>query len=312
MTSQQIRHLAGLLRTIPLEAVLRLSGAQPDRVDKRKWHTAQGVVSVTGVKFMNWSRGQGGGGAIDLVMHLHTLGFQQAVHWLSQSFPGSFWPPSEPDRVFPKAFLALPAPDPAQLWRVRQYLTRERALAPALIEPLIQSGTLYADHRANAVFLLLGKENQSVGAELRGTSAQAWHGLAPGSQKDLGYFAVPASPRPGSRPALILVESAIDALSCFALHSQFRCISTAGARPDPRWLAGLLDQGHQVSCGFDADPTGDALALAMIARYPAIQRLRPSQHDWNDVLKARSWGLESPASRNSLKTKSSSLFETKH
>jgi hypothetical protein len=27
------------------------------------------------------------------------------------------------------------------------------------------------------------------------------------------------------------------------------------------------------------------MALAMIAAYPSVQRLRPAQHDWNDVLK---------------------------
>ncbi len=48
---------------------------------------------------------------------------------------------------------------------------------PALLDPLIQAGILYPDTRANAVFLLLGKQNLPVGAELRGTTARpgvAW------------------------------------------------------------------------------------------------------------------------------------------
>ena len=281
MTSGTLRDRANQVRGIPLDWVLRQSGAQPDRSDKHKWHTAQGVLSVTGAKFMNWNRGRGGGGAIDLVIHLHHLGFAQAVQWLCQHCPGPFQP--EPDRLFPKATLALPPPDPAQLWRVRQYLTVERALPPALIDPLIQSGTLYDDSRANAVFLLLGKENQPVGAELRGTTLGPWRGLAPGSQKDLGFFALSASPL----TAIILVESAIDAISCFALYPHHRCISTAGARPNPCWLAPLIDQGYPVSCGFDADPAGENMARAMIALHPTVQRLRPPHHDWNDVLKAR-------------------------
>ena len=276
-----LRDRANQVRGIPLESVLRLSGAQPDRYDQRKWHTAQGVLSVTGAKFMNWNCGRGGGGAIDLVIHLHHLGFAQAVQWLSQSFPDSFAP--EPNRLSPKTTLAIPPPEPSQLWRVRHYLTGERALPAALIDPLIQSGTLYADPRANAVFLLLGKENQPVGAELRGTTQRPWHGLAPGSQKDLGFFALPGGPVATS----ILVESAIDAISCWALYPQHRCISTAGARPNPRWLAPLIAQGDLVYCGFDADPTGENMARAMIALHPTVQRLRPPHHDWNDVLKAR-------------------------
>lgn len=282
MSLGTLRDRANQVRGIPLDSVLRLSGAQPDRYDQRKWHTAQGVLSVTGAKFMNWNRGRGGGGAIDLVIHLHNLSFAQAVQWLCQSFPDSFQP--EPDRLFPKATLALPPPEPSKLWRVRHYLIGERALPWTLVDPLIQSGALYADSRANAVFLLLGEENQPVGAELRGTTQRPWHGLAPGSQKDLGFFAIPACPL----AAIILVESAIDAISCFALYPQHRCISTAGARPNPRWLAPLIDQGHPVSCGFDADPTGENMARAMIARHPTIQRLRPPHHDWNDALKIRS------------------------
>lgn len=49
----------------------------------------------------------------------------------------------------------------------------------------------YADHRASAVFVLLGSDQTPVGAELRGTAATSWRGLAAGSRKDLGYFSIP-------------------------------------------------------------------------------------------------------------------------
>jgi hypothetical protein len=281
MTFGQRKELARHLRAIPLERVLPLCDAQPDGHDRHKWHTPAGVFSVTGVKFMNWNRGVGGGGAIDLVMQLNHLDFKAAVDWLAHQFAGAVPPPPLPPT--PQSGLRLPPPDPNQLGRVKEYLVHQRGIASRLLGPLLQSGTLYADARANAVFLLLGKENLPVGAELRGTTHRRWRGLAPGSQKDLGCFSIPAEPL----PALILCESAIDAISCLALHPQHRCLSTAGARPNPRWLGPLLDQGCQVYCGFDADPTGDQMARAMIALHPTIQRLRPSHHDWNDVLNAR-------------------------
>ena len=283
VNARPLRALADQLRSIPLEEVLRLSGARPDRYDPAKWHTGRGVLSVSGAKFMNWSCAQGGGGAIDLVMHLHQVGFEQAVQWLGQRFAGGLRPP--PDPLAFKASLSLPPPAHAKLWRVRRYLARERGLPLALIEPLIQAGRLYADRRANAVFLLLGKENQPVGAELRGTTVRPWHGLAPGSQKDLGFFSLPAL---APLAAIILVESAIDAISCCALYPHHRCISTAGARPNPGWLTPLLNQGSALYCGFDADRTGEAMAREMMALHPAIQRLRPPYHDWDDVLRAQS------------------------
>lgn len=275
------------LRGLPLSAVLQLCGAQPDRSDRHKWHTAQGALSITGPKFMNWNQGVGGGGAIDLVIHLQGRGFKEALQWLERHFPGPHQAAELPSAQQPE--LRLPRPQPQNLERVKRYLSVERALSVDLIQSLISSEILYADGRANAVFLLLGKENRPVGAELRGTGPMAWRGLAPGSRKDLGFFSLPVlspfSPSAAVPAGIILCESAIDALSCLLLHPNHRCISTAGARPNPRWLPNLLASGSKIYCGFDADPTGDAMAQAMIARHPAIQRLHPPHHDWNDTLR---------------------------
>ena len=75
------------LRRIPLAAVMRETGAQPDRYEKAKWHTPKGAISITGLKFMNWHRNVGGGGAIDLAMHLNDLAFPAAVACLQRNFP---------------------------------------------------------------------------------------------------------------------------------------------------------------------------------------------------------------------------------
>jgi len=279
MTFQEIRDRADRVRGIPLQDVLQIVGAKRDRYDKAKWHTARGVISCTAAKFMNWNRGVGGGGAIDLAMHLNSLAFKAAVEWLCQHFP-SFDRQEPLESDCPLEFLPPPQ-DPGKLPAVKRYLTEERGIAPFLIQRLIDSGRLLADSRANAVFLLLGKENKPVGAELRGTKTARWRGMAPGSQKDLGYFSVHA---PGAKAA-ILCESAIDAVSCLELHPFCLCVSTSGARPNPRWLPWLIRQGFEIFCGFDSDPAGETMARNMIALYPRIKRLRPSYHDWNDTLR---------------------------
>jgi hypothetical protein len=266
------------LRRIPLATVLRETGAQRDRYDRAKWHTPKGAISITGLKFMNWHRNVGGGGAIDLAMHLNCRGFPEAVAWLQRHF--SMPPVSRPPPAARR--LALPPPDRGRLSAVKHYLVDERAIPPSITDSLIASGTLYADGRGNAVFLLLGEENTPVGAELRGTGPQRWRGMAPGSQRDLGYFSVQAQ----DATITILCESAIDAISCWLLHPSSLCLSTSGVRSNPRWLPAVLSQGIAVYCGFDSDATGDAMAEQMIALHPSLRRLRPSQHDWNDILKA--------------------------
>ncbi|MDD4890855.1 MAG: DUF3991 domain-containing protein [Phycisphaerae bacterium] len=288
MNFDDFRRRADAVRSLPLESVLLMRGAVRDRGDRHKWHTEQGPLSVTGPKFTNWHRGQGGGGAIDLVMHLAGVNPREAVVWLEQHLAAGPLATSRaagseaaaPER--PRT-LRLPAPHGRMLGRVHQYLTECRHLEPSLIEPLIQAGKLYADSRGNAVFLLVaGKAQRPVGAELRGTGPRVWRGLAPGTRKDLGYFWIGAQ---GSRE-IVLCESAIDAMSCFQIYPQRICISTAGVRADPPWLPGLLARGFEFHCGFDADGPGDAAAARMMALQPAIRRLRPPAHDWNDVLAA--------------------------
>ena len=288
MTFQEIRDRADRVRGIPMQAVLLLTGAERDRYDKAKWHTGKGTISFNGMKFMNWNQRVGGGGAIDLAMHLNDLDFKAAVEWLWNNFPYS----DHREQVQPscRPNLLLPPQDPSKLPTVRYYLVHERAIAASLIEPLIESGRLYADNRGNAVLLLLGKENRPVGAELRGTTSARWRGMAPGSQKDLGYFSVHAP----HATTVVLCESAIDAISCFALHPGRLCISTSGAKPNPCWLPLLIHQGYEVYCGFDSDSTGENMAKAMIALYPSVKRLRPTHHDWNDVLRSNPIALPLP------------------
>jgi len=178
--------------------------------------------------------------------------------------------------------LRLPGPCPRHLEQVRHYLVRVRRLPAALIEALIHLGSLYADAHANAVFLLRDPQQRPVGAELRGTTRRPWHGMAPGSCKDQGYFNWPDIPQ----PVCILCESAIDALSCWFLHPHAWCLSTAGARSNPPWLSPLLQTGVPVYCGYDADPVGDTLAQLIRSLHPSVQRLRPPCKDWNDALRA--------------------------
>ena len=284
MNSGSRRDRADRLRSIPLERVLRISGAQPDQFDPCKWHTSQGVLSVKGAKFINWKQGVGGGGAIDLAMHLHRLNFAEALEWLEGLFPTL--PPPELNPALQDTELKLPLPDLGHLARVEEYLSRRRGLPLERLQSLFHCGDLYADSKANAVFLLRGAHRQPVGAELRGTTTSDWRGMAPGSRKDFGYFSVPST-NPYPVRAIILCESAIDAISCFVLHPDCRCLSTAGARPDPRWLRDLVGQAIPIYCGFDADATGETMARSMMSLHPSIRRLLPQLNDWNDVLKAR-------------------------
>lgn len=278
------QHQIESLRQIDLKQVLNFCGCSPHRLDKCKWHTPCGIVSVKGQKFMNWSKNKGGGGAIDLVCHLRGDDFQQAVMWLASNFElcslqnDRQESPSYP----PRTSLQLPRRDQSKIQRVIHYLTDLRRIPRKIVMDLIQYGNLYADSRSNAVFLLLGKEKIVVGAELRGTGSSQWRGMAPGSKKNLGCFYVLGK----SNRKMVICESAIDAISSLVLWPEYTAISTSGANHNPAWLKNFLDHGCDIYCGFDADNTGDMLAEKMIRLYPSVKRLRPPGHDWNLILQS--------------------------
>ena len=247
MTRDDFRRQADLVRAIPLEVVLTSWDAVRDRRDKSQWRTRRGPLSVTGTKFFNWHACHGGGGAIDLVMHLGGWDARRAIEWLwrhlgyhvagakptahtkadadpassagstSQSAFSSCHSghlagesDDDPTRHCRHQQLRLPAMSLANLQRVSRYLTEQRALSARILASLIDDGKLYADARGNAVFLMVaGKPNRPIGAELRGTGKRVWRGLAPGTRKNAGYFWV------GNTDArqIVLCESAIDAIS---------------------------------------------------------------------------------------------------
>lgn len=298
MMNNVFKNISGtvdFVRNIALVEVLERTGSTKDKFDNNKWHTCRGIISLTGQKFVNWTMGIGGGGAVDLVIHLEQYDFKTAVLWLLDNFPSIY--PTYPTSMAtatetttetniqntPKQTLRLPCKDDNKLPQISDYLRYKRCIPLSLINALIGSGKLYADKRGNAVFLLLGKEKKVVGAELRGTTQFHWHSMAPGSRKKLGAFYV-KSPNPNK---VIICESAIDAISCFTLTPNCIAVSTSGANPNPLWLINFINKGLELYCGFDSDDTGDRLAQKMIELYPSVKRLAPDKHDWNDVLKAR-------------------------
>lgn len=282
-TFEDIKNRANFVRDIDLKAVLERTGCHRDGSDKAKWHTCRGVISVTGQKFMNWTQGSGGGGAIDLVMHLKECDFKTSVLWLSEYLSISVVQTLPGEKPFSKPIFTLPKRDDDKLPQVKKYLIHDRRIPPKWINALIHSGKIYADKRGNAVFLLLGKEKIVVGAELRGTTNKRWHGMAHGSRKDQGCFYV-KSP---NIKKVVICESAIDAISFFALHSDCLVLSTSGVNPSPAWLLKLINKGFDMYCGFDSDKTGDTFANKMINLYPMVKRLRPPKQDWNEVLKSK-------------------------
>ncbi len=284
---------ADRLRELDLARVATTCGYRQDPTDCSRWKRPGSVLSINGCKFFDHLRGTGGGGAIDLMMHGKGCSFHTALEHLARMATATGDLPSVGNRNKRLAttgirkgagMVRLPGSVYRNWDRVRDHLVRDRGLDPDLLAWCHKRRLVWADGRANAVFVTRDAEREPAGAELHGTCPDhPFRGLSRGSRKALGGFWLS---RRGEGPAL-LTESAIDALSVFALPELAyirHVISTAGTTPRlPQWINAL---GVDVIwCGFDADAAGDQAAASLMGRHPWIRRLRPTgEKDWNEKL----------------------------
>ena len=297
-----LKALVDQVREFDLEGVAEQLGLERDRHDKHKWRGLGHIISITNEQFNDWIVGKGGGGAIDLVMHVQGVDFKAAVQWLSGQSLAPFERPSQPSQPLESRQFEPPLADASNWATVRQYLTETRGLPATWVDGLHKQGLIYADSHRNAVSLRHAetKDGQTwsrghpAGASLRGTDAgQVFHGLATGSVREDGWFWVRLGKEAVQR--VVLVESAIDALSLAVLEKQSGQLSGAsiylstdgsGAVPVVV-LKAVLAQGGQVVVAFDADKAGEKLAWWVAEAVPGVQRMVPGMgKDWHERLVA--------------------------
>jgi hypothetical protein len=283
---------ADMLRSLPLEQVATALGCYQSKKtqakDKDQWQTPAGPINIKGPKFFNHETGDGGGGAFDLVMHIHECTYSEALAWLRDEFDpaAAINAAAESARLRAQAEIvkapAAPFRTPVHIemhWqRVRDYLTAVRGLAVSLIDKMRKDGWLGADARANAYFIKT-EGNKIVAVELKGTGKSTYSGSRGRSSE--GVF-----PVLGGKRKLVVCEAPIDAISYVQLHPDCSAIATGGTG---KWRAAMpfllkhQDEYGSLACASDNDEAGRDMAKNYgIAHEPPPNEL----HDWNDALKA--------------------------
>ena len=197
-----------------------------------------------------------------------------------------------------------PAIPPAQRWSGRgqlahgsatwAYLTRERALPPAVLAAADLFDAVREGPRGSAWFAHRDHAGALTGIEMRGPE---WRGFSTGDDKSL--FRLPGGT--GAPPRLAVCEAPIDALSLAALEglrADTLYLATAGGM-GPQTLACLESllqdrapqSGSVLVAATDADAAGARYAawLEEMAAQAGVahERLLPpgGLNDWNDVMK---------------------------
>ena len=177
-----------------------------------------------------------------------------------------------------------PEPNPENWAKVKKYLVEARALPVQLVDAKHKSGDIYADERANAVFLARDEDGKPVAAELRGTNpARPFKGYALGSRRGAGAFSV-GNPAAG---IVVVVESAIDAMSYLVLKllsgikdvmNNTRVVSTGGVRDKPP----TGTDNKRLLCAYDDDTAGNKAGTWG-------ERLRPYRHAMRPASASPPW-----------------------
>ena len=291
------RELADRCRGLPLVGVMEALGGERDGYDKQKWRLGDCAISLgtddAPHKFFDHRAGKGGGGAIDLVMHVTGRDFQSAVELLASMDGGhdAPVPKARPEKAIPGALdpFQPPPADVRHLPAVMNYLTEVRGLPLALVQEVVDRGRLFADRRRNAVFLCTNG-SEVTGAEVRGTGSAAFKGMARGAHRGVGAFMLRCE---APAAAIVVVESAIDALSYRALYPEEHAYIVSAAGVLTEWpliedLANWLNR-PEIVVAYDNDAPGnraaEALMASLQAQYFEVRRRAPILKDWNDQIR---------------------------
>ena len=317
----KISELADQVRDIPLRDVLERYGFEPRRegTTLRAKSPLHNIV-VTGGRWFDNKANIGGGGAIDLVMHIGGVDFMAACRSLAEQFRP--FAAGQSDHSFPRS----PQPQPALIrkpfaelmalyaarddsnWPVaRAYLVERRKISADLVDRLHASGSTYANsHLPNPslVFLHRDQHGDLCGATLRDTRHQSAFRPCLGNKLS-AWFAVGDLAK---AKRVVAVESPIDALSYFTLFGRsdgsLAVVSCAGATVPQALMLHACDRRQAFVVALDNDPAGERgwlKARTETADWADfnLSSKRPNHKDWNDDLIAAVQRLGTPKLKNS-------------
>jgi hypothetical protein len=288
------------LREIPLEEVLEVWEFEQNA--KQNWTNEAYNIRVTKQKWYNFYDSTGGYGAIDLVKKIEDCSFQQACKLLSNRFgeqkiEDSFIA-SEQQKIketvqknFKQKMKKTPEfIEPARNGdneKIKKYLCEKRKIDESFVQGCIDEGIIYANERCGNTNVVFKNKSKNI-AEIRGINSK-YKGLYQHSiKKNLGFeIGFTKSSK------IVLVESAIDALSYYELHKNdaemAHIISLAGENKNYDYVNGLIalnNSAGEVILAFDNDDAGNGMARAWEANLTALRVHRevPGGKDWNDDL----------------------------
>jgi Plasmid recombination enzyme len=278
------------VRSLPLTDV---AAALCLELGAESWRHEGHQIRINGTQFYDWDETQmsGGGGAIDLVMHVNRSDFKSAVAWLADRFGvvaaqiavreyvettaqqaecPEFVPPIESSPAWPKIRADLVA----------------RQLPGALLDQLHEQGLLYAGEEGNAIFLQRDLVTRSVTGAYR-LSEDGSGGTLLGSDRAKGrFYWLRGGDATDVVQQVVVGQTPIDVLALGLMGSMPKVrtmyLSADGVLP-LAYLRGFASK--RVRVGMNRDALGERLAQEAREELPQVKQMQPEGVDWVESLR---------------------------
>jgi hypothetical protein len=281
------------LRSVSLEQVAAALCLESDDKPRPSWRHQGHQIRINGSQFYDWDETQmkGGGGAIDLVMHVNRSDFKSAVAWLADRFgvvvaqiagreyvEATAQQSECPEFVPP---IALPA-----AWPKMRADFVARQLPGALIDQLHEQGLMYADEQGAAIFLQRDLVARSVTGAYR-LSGDGFGGTLLGSDRSKGrFYWLRGGVATDAVQQVVVGQTPIDVLALGLMEPMPKVrtmyLSADGALP----LAYLrVVAAKRVRVAMNRDALGERLAQEAREGLPQVKQMQPEGVDWVESLR---------------------------
>ena len=293
------------MRDISLCEILKSHGftLQKEGLSFRAKSEAHNIV-VTGSRWFDNKQQVGGGGAIDLQMHLTGADFPTACKALAEGMPYALASatnssvlyesirPEVKRQLFEELAARYAIRDDSNWGIARSYLTEVRGIPGELVDELHRTGLVYANnHRPNPSLVFSHRDIEGVvrGASLRDTRHDSKFRPTLGNKLS-AWFSIGDLV---TAQTVAVVESPIDALSYFSLrkdgHDYFAVVSCSGATVPQELLHHIYDRRQLLVVALDNDLAGERgwqKVWDETADWPGfkISPDCPRNKDWNEDL----------------------------
>jgi Plasmid recombination enzyme len=278
------------VRSVPLADV---AAALCLELGGESWRHEGHAIRINGTQFYDWdeSQMQGGGGAIDLVMHVLRSDFKTAVAWLADRFGVVTAQIAGREYVETMAQQAecpefVPPIESLQAWPKMRVDLVARQLPGALIDQLHEQGLLYADERAAVIFLQRDLVTRSVTGAYR-LSGDGFSGTLLGSDRFKGrFYWLRGGAATDEVQQVVVGQTPIDVLALGLMEPMPKVrtmyLSADGVLPI-EFLQGFA--AKRVRVAMNRDVLGERLVQEAREGLPQVKQMQPEGVDWVESLR---------------------------